>query len=119
MPRHVMMWWLAGGATVLGASLAYLATRPMIGPVVARAQNGWSRLRTRGNSGHRVRDAEGYMRRSTRTASNSAFEVYRASELKRLEDEERDFHAYLERLRGARDKAEFEAYLRERRSAPA
>jgi len=108
MPRHVMMWWLAGGATVLGASLAYMATRPVIGPAMARAQDGWSRLRTLGSCG------AARMRSATAAPRNSAFEAYRASELKRLENEERDFHAYLERLRGARDKAEFETYQRER-----
>lgn len=113
MPRHVMMWWLTGGAAVLGASLAYMATRPVIGPVVVRAQDGWSRLRTRGSCGAaRTRSAASAPR-------NSAFEAYRTSELKRLEDEERDFQAYLERLRGARDKAEFETYQRERADAAA
>jgi hypothetical protein len=53
---------------------------------------------------------------SARPIRNVAFEAYRSSELKRLEDEERDFHAYLERLRGARDKTEFETYQRERMS---
>ena len=117
MPRHVMMWWLAGGATVLGASLAYMATRPVVGPVVARAQDGWSRMRSRGSCGARKAGAEGGARDFARPIRNVAFEAYRASELKRLEDEERDFHAYLERLRGARDKTEFETYQRERMSA--
>ena len=45
MRKHVMMWWLAGGATLLGASLTYLATRPAVAPVVARAQAGAARLR--------------------------------------------------------------------------
>jgi|APLow6443716910_1056828.scaffolds.fasta_scaffold453778_2 hypothetical protein len=116
MPRHVMMWWLAGGATVLGASLAYMATRPVIGPAVARAQDGWSRMRSRGSGGARRTDAEARTRESARPIRNVAFEAYRSSELKRLEDEERDFHAYLERLRGARDKTEFETYQRERMS---
>ena len=116
MPKHVMMWWLAGGATLLGASLAYMATRPVIGPVFAQAQKGWSRVRSLGSSGGRRSGTEGRMRNSVGPIRNVAFEAYRASELKRLEDEERDFHAYLERLRGARDKTEFEAYQRERPS---
>jgi hypothetical protein len=119
MPRHVMMWWLAGGATVFGASMVYMATRPVIGPVVARAQDGWSRIRSLGSCGGGRNGAEGRMRRSARPTRNLAFEAYRTSELMRLEDEERDFHAYLERLRGARDKTEFESYQLERLSVRA
>lgn len=53
---------------------------------------------------------------STATPSgNQAFDEYRESTIRRLEDEQKEFQAYLERLRKARDKAEFDAFMSERR----
>ena len=48
-------------------------------------------------------------------AGNAAFDDYRAETLRRLEEEQREFVAYLERLRRARDKAEFDQFMAERR----
>lgn len=38
--------------------------------------------------------------------------------LKRLEEEAHEFRAYLERLRMAKDKAEFDQFMAERRGRP-
>jgi hypothetical protein len=51
----------------------------------------------------------------TPSSGNQAFDNYRSEALSRLEEEQREFHAYLERLRKARDKAEFDAFMAERR----
>jgi hypothetical protein len=48
-------------------------------------------------------------------SGNKAFDEYRAETLRRLEDEQREFVDYLERLRQAKDKAEFDAFMAERR----
>jgi hypothetical protein len=48
---------------------------------------------------------------------NRAFDDYRQETLRRLEEEQRQFRAFLERLRLAKDKAEFDAFLAERRHA--
>ncbi|RDJ93203.1 DUF2852 domain-containing protein, partial [Lacticaseibacillus rhamnosus] len=40
---------------------------------------------------------------------------YREETLRRLEEEQREFQDYLERLRRARDKAEFDGFMAERR----
>lgn len=48
-------------------------------------------------------------------SGNRAFDEYRADTLKRLEEEQREFVAYLDRLRRARDKAEFDQFMAERR----
>lgn len=45
---------------------------------------------------------------------NSAFDAYRADTLRRLEQEQQDFEAFLDRLRAARDKAEFDQFMEER-----
>ena len=39
--------------------------------------------------------------------------------LRRLEDEQREFREFLERLRMAKDKAEFDQFMAERRDRPA
>ena len=48
------------------------------------------------------------------SAPNSAFDDYRAETLHRLEEEQKEFQEYLERLRRARDKAEFDSFMAER-----
>ena len=44
-----------------------------------------------------------------------AFDNYREETLRGLEEEQREFIAYLDRLRKARDKAEFDAFMADRR----
>lgn len=53
------------------------------------------------------------------TSGNHAFDAYRNETLKRLEDEQREFKDFLERLRFAKDKTEFDAFMTERRNRPA
>jgi len=57
-----------------------------------------------------------FNRRNCRGKSgNSAFDAYRAETLKRLESEQKAFQDFLSRLREAKDKAEFEQFLNERK----
>ena len=49
---------------------------------------------------------------------NRAFDEYRADALRKLEEEANEFRAFLERLRMARDRAEFDEYMNERRDRP-
>ena len=51
-------------------------------------------------------------------SGNSAFDEYRAETLKRLEEEEREFREFLDRLRQAKDKAEFDDFMRQRGRRP-
>jgi Protein of unknown function (DUF2852) len=55
---------------------------------------------------------------SAPTSGNRAFDDYRAETLKRLEEEQREFREFLERLRMAKDKAEFDQFMAERRNRP-
>ena len=48
------------------------------------------------------------------TSGNQAFDTYRADTLRRLEEEQAEFVQYLDRLRQARDKAEFDQFMAER-----
>ena len=49
------------------------------------------------------------------TSGNKAFDEYRMETLKRLEDEQREFQDFLQRLRFAKDKSEFDQFMSERR----
>jgi hypothetical protein len=52
------------------------------------------------------------------SSGNRAFDEYRAETLRRLEDEQKEFGAFLDRLRFAKDKAEFDQFMTERRNHP-
>lgn len=54
----------------------------------------------------------------TAPSGNTAFDAYREETLRRLEEENEQFVSFLGRLRDARDKAEFDQFMRERQ-APA
>ncbi len=47
---------------------------------------------------------------------NSAFDAYKQDTLRRLEDEQRAFETFLQRLREAKDKSEFDAFMEDRMS---
>jgi hypothetical protein len=49
-----------------------------------------------------------------RTTGNAAFDAYKAETLRRLQDEQEAFEAFLDRLRTAKDKTEFDAFMSER-----
>ena len=49
-----------------------------------------------------------------RPSGNSAFDNYRDETLKRLEDEQTAFQGFLERLRKAKDQAEFDQFMDDR-----
>ena len=53
------------------------------------------------------------------STGNSAFDDYRSATLTKLEQEAADFRTYLNELRHAKDKSEFDAFLNERRGKPA
>ena len=53
----------------------------------------------------------------SRSSGNTAFDAYKADTLQRLEEEQENFEAFLQRLRDARDKAEFDQFMDERAAA--
>jgi len=67
-------------------------------------------------SGRHFRHHE--MRRSgfaaMKTSGNTAFDAYKAETLRRLEDEQEQFESFLDRLREAKDKTEFDQFMDER-----
>jgi hypothetical protein len=55
---------------------------------------------------------------SSPSSGNRAFDEYRAETLRRLEEEQKEFAEFLERLRFAKDKSEFDQFMDERRNRP-
>jgi len=48
------------------------------------------------------------------SSGNSAFDAYKAETLRRLEDEQAAFEGFLQRLREAKDKSEFDSFMQDR-----
>ena len=76
---------------------------------VARMQEKMERLRARMGRGDGFGPA---------SSGNRAFDEYRSETLKRLEDEQREFKEFLARLRIAKDRAEFDHFMTDRRQRP-
>lgn len=52
--------------------------------------------------------------RAGQATGNHAFDSYKAEALRRLEEEQEAFEAFLQRLRNSKDKSEFDAFMDER-----
>jgi len=52
------------------------------------------------------------------STGNTAFDEYRDATLRRLEEEQNEFRDFLDRLRQAKDKAEFDQFMNDRRNQP-
>ena len=59
-----------------------------------------------------------WWRPASSSSGNRAFDEYRSETLKRLEEEQREFKEFLERLRFAKDRSEFDQFMNERRNRP-
>jgi len=89
-------WHYAQGGGTNGGSGPTI--RPSCGPW------GWGRRRDQPQSGSAEPPPSG----------NTAFDDYRREMLRRLEQDHQDFRAFLERLRQAKDKAEFDQFMADR-----
>ena len=95
--------WMVG----LGL-LAFLIGSGRMGCWKRHAMNRWSEC------GGQTRNP-GTWWQPPRSSGNNAFDDYRADTLRRLEEEEKEFHEFLGRLRAAKDKAEFDQFMADRR----
>ncbi len=75
---------------------------------------GFGRRNDRAHHAGQARDWLG----SPRTSGNQAFDKYRTETLRRLEEENRAFQEYLDRLRMAKDRDEFDQFMAERGARP-
>ena len=63
---------------------------------------------------HRNSESRFGDRRQRASSGNNAFDEYREETLNRLEDEQKEFTGFLDRLRHAKDKAEFDQFMADR-----
>jgi hypothetical protein len=99
-----MVWWPIGLAT-----LAFIIGSGRMSCWKGRGVSRWH------EAADQMRHA-GTWWQPSRSSGNRAFDEYRQDTLQRLEEEQREFHDFLARLRMAKDKAEFDQFMAERRS---
>ena len=65
---------------------------------------------------HHDRSRESFreMARAFRPSGNAAFDAYKADTIRRLTDEQEAFESFLQRLRDAKDKQEFDSFMDDR-----
>ena len=125
MPR-MMMWLAAGGSALAGATLTYVMTKSRLSPAGESIRYNWTKARRAAGKAAAwplslVPKSESMKWQTAETFSSeggtyhSAFDEYRASTLKALADDEREFQDYLERLRHAKDRSEFDQFMSDRK----
>jgi Protein of unknown function (DUF2852) len=97
-----VVWWPLGLATLVFILGSGRLTCPK-GSGVNRWQAGAEQMRSAGTWWQP-------------SSGNRAFDEYRTETLRRLEEEQREFKEFLARLRSAKDKAEFDQFMAERRT---
>ncbi|MEM7489312.1 MAG: DUF2852 domain-containing protein [Pseudomonadota bacterium] len=74
----------------------------------------WSKRMFSGRNSRSMTCSARRAMRTTRSTGNAAFDSYKADMLRRLEEEQTAFEEFLQRLREAKDKAEFDQFMDER-----
>jgi hypothetical protein len=117
-----ILWWPVGLAMlVFGCAGRKMMRRAFQGGWQGSAPGQWHNTMNGGGGGGCGWAPWGRQARDRRRwgggapSGNQAFDDYRAETLRRLEDEQQEFIDYLERLRRAKDKSEFDQFMAERR----
>ncbi|HEY7459865.1 MAG TPA: DUF2852 domain-containing protein [Xanthobacteraceae bacterium] len=76
----------------------------------------WRGAHAHGRHGAWRTDRPGTWWYPNQSSGNRAFDEYRSETLKRLEEEQREFREFLDRLRFAKDKTEFDQFMADRRN---
>ena len=97
--------WIA--AMVLGFILVWPIGLALLFYMIWSGRMGCSRKKSHNGSS---------WRKWARPTGNAAFDDYREETLKRLEDEQGAFESFLGNLRRAKDRAEFDQFMSERRN---
>jgi hypothetical protein len=104
-----MVWWPIGLAILFFT----LGSRKMGCWSNDRFENKMQRMRD-----HMERRGFGFRGFGAPSSGNRAFDEYRMETLRRLEEEQTEFKDFLERLRHAKDKEEFDAFMAQHRPRP-
>jgi hypothetical protein len=100
-------WWPLGLAI-----LAFTIGSGRMGCWNHHGMNHWQ------NKMDRMRTKMDWWGTASPSSGNRAFDEYRTDTLRRLEEEQREFKEFLQRLRFAKDRAEFDQFMAERRNRP-
>jgi Protein of unknown function (DUF2852) len=110
--------WIA--ATVLGFVIAWPLGLALLAYMIWGKQMFSRTCGHRRNHDHRHEHHWGrHAYRAGQVTGNAAFDSYKAEALRRLEDEQEAFEAFLQRLRNSKDKSEFDAFMEDRARATA
>ena len=105
-----LIWWPLGLVT-----LGYLVGS---GRMARWTRCGARRWQHQAQSNQAQSNPGGWWGMRSGSSGNRAFDEYRTETLRRLEEEQREFKAFLDRLRHAKDKAEFDQFMAERGRRP-
>ena len=110
------VWWWPLGLAILAFTIGS-------GRMGCWSHNGSSRWQSKMDRMHakmdRMRSYSGCGDWWTPSSSgNRAFDDYRSETLQRLEEEQHEFKEFLQRLRFAKDREEFDQFMAERRNRP-
>lgn len=102
------------GAWIAATVLAFIFFWPA--GIALLAYMIWSKRMFKGNCANRnsMSRYRGHSNAAFKSSGNSAFDSYKAETLRRLEEEQGNFEAFLQRLRESKDKAEFDQFMDER-----
>lgn len=117
LDEHGKMAWI--GVMVLAFILYWPAGVAVLGYMLWSGRMGcWSKRsagRWHGSHPNTGNGAFWSSGRRNQSSGNSAFDEYREETLRRLEEEQSEFVEFLQRLRQAKDKAEFDQFMADRK----
>ena len=105
-----LIWWPLGLV-----ALGYLVGS---GRMARWTGCGARRWQQQAQNNHAQNNPGGWWGMRSSSSGNRAFDEYRTETLRRLEEEQREFKEFLDRLRHAKDKAEFDQFMAERSRRP-
>jgi hypothetical protein len=111
-----MVWWPIGLAILfftLGSRKMGCWSNDRFENKMQRMQHKMERMRD-----HMEHRGFGFRGFGTPSSGNRAFDEYRMETLRRLEEEQTEFKDFLDRLRHAKDKEEFDAFMAQHRPRP-
>lgn len=112
----VWLFWVIAWALVWAIVLLAWPVALLVAGIMAWRAYGrrWS---TRSKDGRTARAAASAAR-GNGSVPNTAFDDYREDRLNRLDEEQDKFREFLQRLRGSRDRKEFDQFIAARRGRP-
>jgi hypothetical protein len=109
------IWWWPLGLAILAFMIGSGRMGCWNHNGVSRWQDKVDRMRSKVDS---MRSGVDWWGTTPPSSGNRAFDEYRVDTLRRLEEEQREFKEFLQRLRFAKDRAEFDQFMAERRDRP-